>query len=134
MSPLFIRLGSEFSLLLALFESLKKRKLSAVYSRPAMSSQELMTSAGSGRRRGGLGSDQRDDLDSEKKEPRVNREGGVVGEGWVNSSSWLSRLEDTQPMSLFLVFELLQWPTEFENQRARDKRLRFKGRLFGNGI
>ena len=48
-----------------------------------MSSQELMTSAGSGRRRGGLGSDQRD-LDSEKKEPRVNREGGVggvVGEG-----------------------------------------------------
>lgn len=43
-----------------------------------MSSQELMTSAGSERRMGGLGSDQRD-LDSEKMEPRVNREGGVGG-------------------------------------------------------
>ena len=56
----------------------EKRKLSA--SRPAMSSQELMTSGGSERR--GLGSDQRD-FGSErgvgKMEPRVKRGGGVEG-------------------------------------------------------
>lgn len=56
----------------------EKRKLSV--SRPAMSSQELMTS---GSERRGLGSDQRD-LGSEsgegKMEPKVKRGGGVDGE------------------------------------------------------
>ena len=73
-------LGFEFSLLL--LRSLKKRKLSELLwlSRPAMSSHELMTSAG-----WNLGSDQRDlgsdhrDLGSE----RVKRVGGVVGGGGV---------------------------------------------------
>lgn len=55
----------------------EKRKLSV--SRPAMSSQELMTS---GSERRGLGSDQRD-LGSEsgegKMEPKVKRGGGVDG-------------------------------------------------------
>lgn len=59
----------------------ENRKLSA--SRPAMSSQELMTS---GSVRGGLGSDQRDlgsDNGVGKMEPRVKREGGVGGVvGW----------------------------------------------------
>lgn len=62
---LVLVLGFEFSLL----RSLKKRKLSVLLSKPAMSSQELMTSAGC------LGSDQ--------MEPRVNRVGGVVGGGGV---------------------------------------------------
>ena len=76
------RFGFEFSLSSLMANGFgggrgEKRKLSA--SRPAMSSQELMTS---GSERRGLGSDRRD-LDSEsgvgKMEPRVNLEGGVEG-------------------------------------------------------
>jgi hypothetical protein len=62
---LLLVLGFEFSLL----RSLKKRKLSVLLSKLAMSSQELMTSVGC------LGLDQ--------MELKVNRVGGVVGGGGV---------------------------------------------------